>query len=289
MAALTTVATLFQCTVDASLGVLIDHLPVNTVDKHLPQGYVDGHDQQVRQDFADKLEAWWTPARCWAVKNRSHLSRRKWDRLRNYLAYTYSHETGTMIRHKIDGVFVPALPRHSKLRNFQYVMDRQYGLQVSCEGLSAHANMGFQLCQQLKFAVDEKLLAVADSGRIEDLQGNPVVVQFKMDKANMHKGMEETAMAFTLVNGTTDAQAPVSVNEFCLFEGADSWEATRKYAAEPLRQLNSIIANPTIEVQALRSRGADQRWRGPGQSKRVELPSWLQQPQPLPILRGNQA
>ena len=48
--------------------------------------------------------------------------------------------------------------------------------------------------------------------------GQKIEVQICMDAANIHKGVKQTAIAFSLTNGCQNPNSPHETHEFCLFE-----------------------------------------------------------------------
>ena len=63
-----------------------------------------------------------------------------------------------------------------------------------------------------------------DDGAVE-------LVQFKMDAANMHKGMKQTAAAITLPLQCTNSQAPADTSQVSLNEFDDHLVSVTKYLA----------------------------------------------------------
>ena len=232
-----------------SIANLLSKMDHNTLREELPKAFLASEAKKVRQEYADGLRNIWSVARCVSIKTRNFMSRRKWERLRKYLSYDYDSSINKFVRKTIGGVLVPELPPHKQLRNFAHVMAEKYNMQVDLAGLSVSVDLLISLKKQIAYSVKHGTLNMDEStGRITALNGDKVIVQVKMDKANMHKGMEETAIAFVLVNGTVNPNAPSETHTFCLFEKDDHWASVKKFGAKALAQVNALLTNSRVDV-----------------------------------------
>jgi hypothetical protein len=86
------------------------------------------------------------------------------------------------------------------------------------------------------------------------------------DAALVHRGMNQTSMAFMLVNATTTPNSLSQTKQFALFEKGDKWNYFYEYCKVPLAEINQLLdrkvlnlatkdrpANQSCEVQGLGS------------------------------------
>lgn len=236
-----------------AVAFLLSGMKTELLDASLPEAYKKKKRVQATQEAMDAVNEAWSEARCMNIKTRNLLSRRKWERLRKALSFTWDSVSGMFKQMTIGDteVLFPALMTQKKLRSFQSALERKYGMTVGFEGLEVHVDLKTSIARDLAYSLEHGLL-VLENGIVTDPgDGDCVEIQFKMDAANIHKGMKQTSIAYSLVHGSANPNSPHETHEFCVFEGDDHWDAVRKFGAASLNEINSLLDNPIIEWQGV--------------------------------------
>ena len=147
----------------------------------------------------------------------------------------------------LNGVDFPELPPHKRLRTFQYYLAEKYGVQIGADGLSAHVDLHKQLASDLDYNYTQGFFTITDDGQLISKDDAAVLAQLKMDAANMHKGMKQTAAALTLPLQCTNPQAPADTSQVSLNEFDDHLASVTKYLEPTLTAFNQLIKQPRFE------------------------------------------
>jgi len=263
---------------------LLKALSASTVRTLLPAEFVECEAVAVRKDFSEKIEAFWGNGRCLNLKTRNYISRRGWQRMRLLLASSFDAETGEFEREEIGGAPVPKLKSYYSIRNLigELAVEKN-GMVTGHDGLEVHVDLIKQVKADVAFSVPTPSLSPSCTDRshsrnemiivpelhtrfqvktrnyvicpatkqVTTAEGQLVNLQLKIDAANHHKGMQQTAISFTLVNGSVCPNAPQNCRQFCLYEGDDHWLALKEYAQLSIDAFNrlrkcSVCGHPQV-------------------------------------------
>ena len=175
--------------------------------------------------------------------------------IRRHLSFEWDHTTSSYkaIEMGNTGVAFPTLAAHYTLVAFQKDIAKEYGLNVlekNDDGKRAFYDLHAALRREIVYSISRDSLQLENG--IVASRGKRLILQFTMDAANIHRGVQQTSVAFTLINGRKNPNAPHETHQFCIFEAGDKWEAVRTKAEESLIQINEAIASPHLCLQVVR-------------------------------------
>jgi hypothetical protein len=84
---------------------------------------------------------------------------------------------------------------------------------------------------------------------LRDSAGLVPVWCVQIDSCRVHKGMSQTALAFTVVNGTSQPNSLSATREFLVFEAGDKWQYIRKHADVGLQAINDLLDSETLRLE----------------------------------------
>ena len=238
------------CSAEAALKRLLSGLSDKILHEAIPEEYLRLVSKQAMTKCVSAIQQSWTAHRCLNMKIKSKLSRRKWDIMRKGTACDW--DGSKMVRMTLDGVEFPMLPEHRKLVELQRKLDVKYGMNVSNDGRSVDINVVGCIERDISYAIGISLLEINSEGQVVCVRtGRRLQIQFKMDACKLHKGVQQTAVAYTFVNASTNANSPADTRQFCLFENDDHWTSVALLAKRSLAEINVLVAQPVLQLPEL--------------------------------------
>lgn len=125
---------------------------------------------------------------------------------------------------------------------------------MSIDGITAWADLHKRMASVFASSLADNILHWESSTLdrclvIRDSVGRVPVWCVQIDACRVHKGMSQTALAFTIVNGTNKPNSLSATREFLVFEANDKYESIRKHAAEGLKAINELLESQRLRLE----------------------------------------
>ena len=146
------------------------------------------------------------------------------------------------------GVPGPELPSRYRFDNLKQTILEDYEFEMSEDGIAATASLHVLLSEAIYKAIADKLFVV-ENHQVVDRNGHKPVWCVQIDACSVHKGMKQTAIAFTLVNGAEKPNSLEATKEFCIFEAGDKYESIKLHAKDTIASINKMHAKGCIELE----------------------------------------
>ena len=144
------------------------------------------------------------------------------------------------------------------------------GFQMSDDGVTAWADLHKRMASYLVTSLSDASVSLqweeSSIDRVLNLRDSADLVPVwcvQIDSCRVHKGMSQTALAFTVVNGTSQPNSLSATREFLVFEAGDKWQYLRKHADVGLQSTTCWRVKPcdwstnfSQQAQHAKSRGS---------------------------------
>jgi hypothetical protein len=203
--------------------------------------------------FRDEIEKHWSVSRTLHLKLMTLMSRAHYTYVRNSLSGAINDEGHWERTKSASGVTFPRLVPWAHIMHFMKELEITMGMKPSEEGdsvtLDLDTNIRFEIAQRLK----DGLLTLNANNQLVDKQGKRVLLQYKGDAANMHKGMKQTVfgVTFPYCSRTPHAQAPGEYKMLLCYADGDHTENLLKHGAEHLATVNRAVIHTKWEFPEL--------------------------------------
>ena len=189
--------------------------------------------------------------RLYRWKQTKNISLASWQVLKNTLACEWSDNLCRNVRFERRGIKFPKFPGRSAFDKIRAEHKELYGFQTDEHGYLAFQSLQTDLASTLWDSVESKHFTVHETGDstmcklLDSKERVPIWCLF-IDAANIHKGMKQTGIAFSVPNGCEDSCSYAACKEFALYEASDSWADLNTYAKPVLEMINNLLEKKSV-------------------------------------------
>jgi hypothetical protein len=216
----------------------------------IPADFMDAAIRKGQEDYRNFLQANITPALAENLCKTLLLSRRKYERLNTKLFQTVCRKPNGEVGHmhlRFNGVAAPCLPSRRARDKYKAAIAEVFEHKTADDGLSTSLNVRAVLKAAVLSSIAQGYLVIVD-GCVKQPDGRDVQVMKYTDTANQFKGLQVTASAVQLPDGSCAPNSPFHTSEYALYEGGDGYEDITLLGRHEIEQANDLLANLYLDL-----------------------------------------
>jgi hypothetical protein len=229
-------------------------LPASYMENIIPSSYIKNVRLEAIKDAFNALTEHAGVREQLCFKMRHKLTRVAWDELRHMLSYKWSYEDAAPVHLMFEGVKVPCLATRYTLDQMRRELDEEYGFTIDHDGILAHVDLHRMMSNAVLAGVRTEFFTMEGPDanglcEVRDAQGRVPIWCFMADAARIHRGMTQTALAFSAVNASEEPCSLKQTKQFALFEKGDKWAHFVTYCKQPLKAVNELLESGMLRLR----------------------------------------
>ena len=206
-------------------------------------------------DYVVALQEHWSLPRLLQWKSDNTISRPIYRDLKEVLTRRWDDEQACLVPWEYEGVPTPSMGGRYRFDQIRDSLEQEFGFKMSLDGISASLDLNKRLSSTIADSVRDSFFTqteASESGFVDVLDKNQLVPVWcvQIDACRIHKGMSQTAIAFTVVNGTDQPNSLKATKEVAVYEASDKWASLKRHAQPTLDDINELLRTAIVRLEA---------------------------------------